>query len=65
MKFILEIDCVNDIFFPAPHDEISRILQQTADKFRENDIDEYALKDINGNTVGKAVLLGYEGVDKP
>lgn len=58
--FNLEIPSLGNAAFERnPRPEIARILRETADKL-EQGRDVLALRDINGNTVGDAILIEAE-----
>lgn len=61
MKFIIQIDCDNAAFDGEPLGEIVRILEVEVKKMKRWVGDgatawNGGLQDINGNTVGRAVL---------
>lgn len=53
-KFKLEIDTGGSAFGDNPQHELSRILNEVVDHIDEAIVAAFVLKDINGNTVGKA-----------
>jgi hypothetical protein len=57
-ELTIEMNLDNAAFEGDPAPEITRILRQLADKIEERGIyDEILLRDINGNRVGKAVIV--------
>lgn len=55
MQFDLSIDCDNEAFTDDPTAEVARILRNLADRLTGASPDEdYPLRDVNGNRVGKA-----------
>lgn len=63
MKLTITIQCDNDAFSSEkggdsePGTEVARILRELADNYQERDLlpgETANLRDINGNTVGKA-----------
>lgn len=65
MKFRLEIECDNDAFDERPHTEIARILEEAAQRVRENisfaasgNGVPFHLYDTNGNKCGR---FSYSG----
>lgn len=60
MEFKMRIDCDNAAFEDYP-DELSRILEQTAQRIRDGITDKYEnVWDINGNIVGTFRLAEQE-----
>ena len=58
MTLTIKIEMDNAAFEPCNGDEAARILDEVADKLRENDIHKritLPLMDVNGNKVGSAV----------
>lgn len=53
-KFRVEINTDNAAFGDNPELELSRILGELADTVAENPLEVISLRDVNGNTVGKA-----------
>ena len=52
MKFKLEI-AMDNAAFDDPG-ELPRILHELADRIRKNpEVDDYSVRDVNGNTVGQ------------
>ena len=65
MKLIITIDTSNAAFDPNPAIEVARILENWAMKIGEEghpfwQPEEIALRDVNGNTVGKVEVEGGE-----
>lgn len=62
IKFNLAINCDNDAFFgDAIEGEVVRILQELRERMMSGDADageSYNLRDMNGNTVGRAYFEG-------
>ena len=62
MKFTLDIDCENAAFEDNPNIEIARILEKLAINLRGDAAwkvgDTIRLRDINGNSVGGAAMVG-------
>jgi hypothetical protein len=58
MTFKLTVACDNDAFYgEAKHAELARILREIADALEERGgLMGTAVRDINGNTVGKATF---------
>ncbi|CRI66753.1 hypothetical protein THIOKS13070009 [Thiocapsa sp. KS1] len=57
-ELTIEMSLDNAAFEDDPAPEIARILRQLADKLEGRGIDdEILLRDINGNRVGKAVIV--------
>lgn len=57
-ELTIEMSLDNAAFADDPAPEIARILRQLADKLEGRGIDdEILLWDINGNRVGKAVII--------
>ena len=56
MKFKLEIKMDNAAFHPEYEQELCRILYLVTDRFERGDT-KLLVKDINGNTVGKAEVI--------
>jgi len=52
MKFIVEINCDNAAFVNSPEVEVSYILENIAKRVENGEVDS-AVRDTNGNTVGK------------
>jgi hypothetical protein len=59
MKVLIDIDCSNAAFEDFPDAEVARILREAADKVSgpKKVGDSFALRDINGNTVGSLRLV--------
>ena len=59
MKFVLNLNCVNDVFQPDPRLEISRILRDVADQLDNGETADYfrTIFDANGNDVGRFKIL--------
>jgi hypothetical protein len=52
IELTLEISSSNDAFTDNPEKEIARILEDAAEKIRNNGDGVYSLLDINGNKIG-------------
>jgi hypothetical protein len=53
----VEIETNNAAFDPAPDDEVTRILRHLIERIERDDLaSEKVLRDINGNSVGRAWL---------
>jgi hypothetical protein len=53
-KFKLEIKMDNAAFGDSPELELSRILELLAEDVADGVCETYSIRDVNGNTVGKA-----------
>ena len=51
----IEIRTENAAFDGQPELEIARILRLLADKIESTGLEDYSLRDINGNTVGSMI----------
>lgn len=61
MRFRIEMECDNAAFDDDPTPEVGRILTSLAAKIEGVEWDDLImLRDINGNTVGKAWFEGGE-----
>ena len=56
MKLLIELDMDNDCFAADPNKEASRILREYAYELNWRLVENINLKDLNGTTVGKAVI---------
>lgn len=59
MKFEVHVDLVNDAFVEAPGTELARVLRELADRVAADGElirGHYMLRDVNGNSVGRAVV---------
>jgi len=58
MKFKLEIDMDNDAFYQNRRLELVRILNSVIESIKTygNDNFDIRIKDINGNTIGRATI---------
>jgi hypothetical protein len=56
VKLTITIELDNDAFQPEPSAEVSRLLQECCRWLNLDRADSLALRDYNGNTVGKAVV---------
>tara|TARA_B100000459_G_scaffold117700_1_gene70503 strand:- start:673 stop:852 length:180 start_codon:yes stop_codon:yes gene_type:complete len=56
MKLLIELDMDNDAFVADPNKEASRILREYAYELNWHLVQNVSLKDLNGTTVGKAVI---------
>jgi hypothetical protein len=53
-KFKVEIKTDNAAFGDNPEIELSRILELLAEEVADGACETYSIRDVNGNTVGKA-----------
>lgn len=56
MQYTIKINCDNSAFYGDASPEVARILLDLVNEFRLNGLLDMPLQDINGNTVGKAIL---------
>ena len=56
MKLLIELDMDNDAFVADPNKEASRILREYAYELNWHLVQNVSLKDLNGTTVGRAVI---------
>lgn len=58
MRVNITIECDNDAFHPSQSNELARILQDAADRvLLEGTVGERPLLDLNGNTVGRLMVV--------
>jgi hypothetical protein len=59
MKFVLHINCVNDLFQLDARPELSRLLREVATRLEDGDSADFyrTIYDTNGNDVGRFKLV--------
>ena len=58
--FIVTINTENAAYEDTPGDEVARQLRELANRIENNGIGNFPIRDINGNTVGKAEFIEDE-----